>query len=205
MQSVSGSHIAKDNICVFGVILVSTIDHSRPLWSSLDQRRNFALFWGAAFACTIPNTHMLFFAMWLPDTLCTKKLEIHFRKLKNYAMKKLNIWAHAEFQGASVCWPPILLNVKIFIWKIRYPVIFYHIPVTYICAFDNSAQTSDSIRENLDTEAHPPYSIYSVKFLPHMLKSPESKVLPPAKKICNRRAKVRRQGVFISKSSFIME
>ena len=51
--------LLNDSICLFEVILVSTIDHSRPLWSSLDQRRDFALFLGAAHAWIIPNTHML--------------------------------------------------------------------------------------------------------------------------------------------------
>ena len=47
--------------------------------------------------------------------------------------------------------------------KIRYPIIIYHIPVTYICAFDSSAQISDYPNENFDTEAHPPRNTYSVK------------------------------------------
>ena len=58
VQRVLGS-LLNDSICLFEVILVRTIDHSRPLWSSLDQRRDFALFWGAAHAWIISNKHML--------------------------------------------------------------------------------------------------------------------------------------------------
>ena len=53
-----GWHL-NDIICVLEVMLMSTIDHSRPLSSSRDQRRDFALFWGAAHACITPHTHVL--------------------------------------------------------------------------------------------------------------------------------------------------
>ena len=57
-----------------------------------------------------------------------KKTQIHFLISNLDARKKLNIWAYAQFQGASVCCPQILLNIKIFTWKIRYPVMFHHMP-----------------------------------------------------------------------------
>ena len=63
------------------------------------------------------------------DTRCTCNLKIHFLISNLDARKKLNIWAHAEFQAASVCWPQIWLNMDIFIWKIQYPTICMHIHV----------------------------------------------------------------------------
>ena len=61
-------------------------------------------------------------------TYNTFNLEIHFPISNLDARKKLSIWAYAQFQGASVCCPQILPNVNICTWKIRYPVIFHHIP-----------------------------------------------------------------------------
>ena len=65
----------------------------------------------------------------LQQSRFTCNLKIHFLISNLDARKKLNIWAHVEFQGASVCWPQIWLNVDIFIRKIQYPTIFMYIPV----------------------------------------------------------------------------
>ena len=59
VQHVSGGHIPSCGICVFEVILVRIIAHTRPLWSLLDQWSDFALFSGAAHARATPNLHML--------------------------------------------------------------------------------------------------------------------------------------------------
>ena len=77
-----------------------------------------------------PQTRICYHFKCTPeDTRCICNLKIHFQTSNLDARKKLNIWAHVEFQGASVCWPQIWLNVDIFIRKIQYPTVFVHIPV----------------------------------------------------------------------------
>ena len=61
--------------------------------------------------------HMLQLEMWPPETRCTCNLEIHFLVSNLDGRKKLNIWAYAEFQGASVRCPLVLSNVNIYTWK----------------------------------------------------------------------------------------
>ena len=48
-------------------------------------------------------------------------LELHFSISNINARKRLNIWAHAEFQGASVGCPQNLLIINIWQRKNRYP------------------------------------------------------------------------------------
>ena len=120
VQHVSGGHIPSCNssICVFEVILVRTIAHTRPLWFLLDQCSDFALF-SVARPCH-PKLARATTEMWPPGKL---KFKIHFTISNLDARKKLNTWTCVEFQGTSVGWPQILLNVNIWQRKTRYAAI----------------------------------------------------------------------------------
>ena len=123
VQHVSGGHFPSCGICVFEVISVRTIAHTRPLWSLLDQWSDFALFSGAAHARATTCHPKLAYAtteMWPPGKL---NLKIHFTISNLDARKKLNIWACVDIQGASARWPRTLLSVDIWQQKTRYAAI----------------------------------------------------------------------------------
>ena len=118
-----GSHFSC-SICKFGVAraCVAPENNAKSLhWSSKDHNGRV---WAMVRTKMTSNTHMPQLEMWPPDTRWTPNLKIHFPISNIDARKKLNVWAHAEFQGASVCWPQILLNVNIWQRKIRCPAIF---------------------------------------------------------------------------------
>ena len=139
---VSGGHIPSCGTCVFEVILVRTIAHTRPLRSLLDQWSDFALVSGAAHARATPNLHMLQLKC-DPGKL---NLNIHFTISNRDARKKLNIWACVEFQGASVCRPQIFTQCQYSTTEnsMRCNLSSFSCDPSsrQTCAFDNNAQNS---------------------------------------------------------------
>ena len=121
VQRVSGGHIPScgcGSTCVWG-------SHSK-LWLWFNVCLN-ATFQVVVVVERVSGGHIpscgCGCGMWPPDTRWTPNLKIHFPISNIGARKKLNIWAHAEFQGASVCWPQILRNTNIWQRKIRWPAI----------------------------------------------------------------------------------
>jgi hypothetical protein len=105
------------------------------LWVSCTQDGGVFLTWGLFQLLRVPMeaTHNAWIRRNRPMTRCfqadsptsaqllrcTCNLQIHFPISNINARKKLNIWAHAWFQGGSVCSPQIWLNVNIFKRKIQ--------------------------------------------------------------------------------------